>query len=158
MNGYFINFIVYTLAMIGVMLLSVVVYKKAMSGGFNSKKGRMIKIEESLGLTPKKTLYVVSVDDEKFLIASDTERTSFLAKLKDRKERIAPAKEATVSIIPTEEMTDKTIFGIKKSKKKTSSKNRKAILNSSFQQVLRNSESTQGSVMKNLAVKIKRGI
>ena len=91
MNGYFLNFMVYTLAMVGVMLLSVVIYKKAMSGSFNSKKGRLIKIEESLGLSPKKTLYVVSVEDEKFLIASDADRTSFLAKLKEKNGKLREA-------------------------------------------------------------------
>ncbi len=84
MNGYIINFAVYTMAMIGIMFLSVFVYKKSMNVA--SKKGSKngMQIEESLNLSPKKTLFVVKVDGEKFLIASDMERTSFLAKLGDK--------------------------------------------------------------------------
>lgn len=81
MNGYIINFIVYTMAMVGIMFLSVLVYKKStLNKNFKSARSGM-KIEESLNISPKKTLYVVNVENEKFLIASDMERTSFLAKL-----------------------------------------------------------------------------
>ena len=81
MNGYILNFLVYTMAMIGIMFLAVVVYKKTYSFGKPSNNKNDMKIEESLALSPKKTLYVVNVKNEKFLIASDAERTSFLAKL-----------------------------------------------------------------------------
>ena len=93
MNGYILNFLVYTMAMIGIMFLAVVVYKKTYSFGKPSNNKNDMKIEESLALSPKKTLYVVNVKNEKFLIASDSERTSFLAKLGE--ENISKAKVKT---------------------------------------------------------------
>ena len=157
MNGYFLNFMIYTLAMVGVMLLSVVIYKKAMSGSFNSKKGRLIKIEESLGLSPKKTLYVVSVEDEKFLIASDADRTSFLAKLKEKNGKLPSLQEAAFSIVPSEKEV-KTVSGGKRPvSKKTVNRNTK-VVHESFSQILKNSDNSSYPVIRNLAKKIKRGI
>ena len=80
MGGYLVNFSVYTFAMIGFLFFAVMVYKKTSVSVKSSKKGGM-EIEESLSLSPRKRLHVVRVNDEKFLIAADTERTEFLAKL-----------------------------------------------------------------------------
>ena len=92
MITYILAFIFYTLAMIGILLVGFVVYKKFMSGNKNEKKG-MIKILDSISIAPKKNLLVVRVRNEKFLIAIDSERTTFLSKLapdeKNKKETIA---------------------------------------------------------------------
>ena len=40
-----------------------------------------MSIEESLNLAPRKTLYVIKIANERFLIASDADKTVFLAKL-----------------------------------------------------------------------------
>ena len=80
MGGYLVNFSVYTFAMIGFLFLAVAIYKKSSVNIKSNKKGGM-EIEESLSLSPRKRLHVVRVNDEKFLIAADTERTEFLAKL-----------------------------------------------------------------------------
>lgn len=80
MGGYLASFSVYTFAMIGFLFFAVAIYKKTSAGLTNSKNGGM-EIEESLSLSPRKRLCVVRVNDEKFLIAADTERTEFLAKL-----------------------------------------------------------------------------
>lgn len=80
MNGYIINFIVYTMAMVGIMLISVMIYKKSLIIRKTSPKNTM-QIEETLSLSPKKSLYIVKVKNERFLIASDMDRTTFLAKL-----------------------------------------------------------------------------
>ena len=80
MGGYLANFSVYTFAMIGFLFFAVAIYKKTSANLTNTKNGGM-KIEESLSLSPRKKLCVVRVNDEKFLIAADTERTEFLAKL-----------------------------------------------------------------------------
>jgi flagellar biogenesis protein FliO len=81
MNGLLI-FTVYTFAMIGVALIAFLIWKKtnmASSGSF----GGNIKIEDSLSLSPRKMLLVVKVKNEKFLLASDIESTTFLAKLEN---------------------------------------------------------------------------
>jgi len=81
MGGYLVHFSVFTFAMIGIMFLAVMIYSKTNINARNSKKNGGMKIEDSLNLTPRKTLHVVNVNGEKFLIAADTERTEFLAKL-----------------------------------------------------------------------------
>ena len=45
------------------------------------KKISNLEIEETLGISPRKTLHIVRAFDEKFLIASDTTSTTLLAKL-----------------------------------------------------------------------------
>ncbi len=80
MLTYITAFIFYTLAMIGVMLLGFVIYKKTITPSKGENKGA-IKIIDSVSIAPKKMLLVVKVKNEKFLIASGAEHTTFLAKL-----------------------------------------------------------------------------
>ena len=82
MLTYIAAFIFYTMAMIGVMLVAFVVYKKTWQPNKSANKN-MIKVIDSISIGPKKQLLVVRVKNEKFLIASDAERTSFLSKLSD---------------------------------------------------------------------------
>ena len=57
------------------------VYKKTMVNNKCSKNKNELDIENALNLSPRKTIYIVKAGNEKFLIASDAERTTFLAKL-----------------------------------------------------------------------------
>ena len=77
---YMTAFIFYTLAMIGVIVIAYVVWKNSLIMTVNKKKGLM-QIEESLSLAPRKTLHIIKIDGERFLIASDIDKTTFLAKL-----------------------------------------------------------------------------
>ncbi len=80
MAQYIIAFSLYTLAMIGIFFIAFVVYKKTM--GFSSSRlNNGMKIEDALRLSQRKTLYIINVQGERFLIASDVENTTFLAKL-----------------------------------------------------------------------------
>ena len=81
MGTYLINFIVYTMAMVGLLFLGVMVYKKTMVGNNSAQNTKGLKIDNALRLSPRKTLYVVNAGDERFLIAADLDRTTFLAKL-----------------------------------------------------------------------------
>ncbi len=79
MNGLLV-FTVYGFAMAGVALVAFWVWKKTniiSAGSF----GGNIKIEDTLNISPRKSLLVVRVKNEKFLLASDIENTTFLAKL-----------------------------------------------------------------------------
>ena len=80
MMTYITAFIFYTLAMIGILLLGFVVYKKTIMTTKNETKG-MIKILDSMPIGNKKNLLVVKIKNERFLIASGMEHTTFLAKL-----------------------------------------------------------------------------
>ena len=92
MLTYIAAFIFYTMAMIGVMLIGFVIYKKTIITGKSENKG-MIKVLDKTAISPKKSLLVVKVKNEKFLIALDAERTTFLSKLADEKQPNKDQKE-----------------------------------------------------------------
>ena len=82
MMTYVTAFIFYTLAMIGILLIGFVVYKKTFVVNKRYGKG-MIKVIDSLPIGNKKTLLILKIKNEKFLVASGAEHTTFLAKLDD---------------------------------------------------------------------------
>lgn len=97
MLTYIMAFIFYTMAMVGVLLIGFVVYKKTFSTTKGEKKG-MMKVLDTLNIGPKKMLMVVEIKNVKYLIATDADRTTFLAKLDDEtliKEQIekTPSKQ-----------------------------------------------------------------
>ena len=81
--GYLTNFIVYTLAMVGVIVLALMVFKNATNIGKKSNS-KYLKVHDTLSLGPRKTLYIVSAGDEKFLIAGDVDKTSLISKLEKK--------------------------------------------------------------------------
>ena len=93
MGGYVVNFTVYTMAMIGLICFAVFVYKKIMNGELGKKRTNYIEIEDTLNLNPRKTLHVVRAGNEKFLIASDVDRTSLISKLNDNQPQPFPQQQ-----------------------------------------------------------------
>lgn len=81
--GYLSHFIVYFLAMIGITVLALYVYKKFNITSLNIKKSGGLKIEDALSLSGRKTLYVIRNGNERFLIAADFERTTLISKLNE---------------------------------------------------------------------------
>lgn len=77
---YLTNFIVYTLAMVGVIVIALMVFKGSTCVG-TKNASKYLKIHDALSLGPRKTLYIVSAGEEKFLIASDVDKTSLISKL-----------------------------------------------------------------------------
>ncbi|MFA7657837.1 MAG: flagellar biosynthetic protein FliO [Candidatus Gastranaerophilaceae bacterium] len=93
MTGYLVSFLVYTLAMIGVIFLALFVFKTFSNKCFSKKSG-MLNIEESMSLSPRKTLYVINAENERFLIAADIDRTALIARLgKDFEKESKPLRE-----------------------------------------------------------------
>ncbi len=84
MSAYLVHFLVYALAMVGMIGLCMFVFKKTMINRQFSPKDNGLSVENALNLSQRKTLYVVKAGDERFLIAADAERTSFLAKLNEK--------------------------------------------------------------------------
>ena len=80
--GYLGNFIVYLLAMLGLMMLAVFIFKNCTTK-INNTNGKDIKVLDSISIGARKNLLVVSVGKEKFLIASDADRTALISKLED---------------------------------------------------------------------------
>ena len=84
MITYITAFIFYTLAMIGILIGGFVIYKKTFAPFKNEHKG-IISVVDTYSVAPKKSLMVVKVKNESFLIALDGERTTFLSKLEDER-------------------------------------------------------------------------
>ena len=82
--GYISNFIVYFLAMIGIIILALYVYKQFNVSGIGNKRSNLLSIEDTLSLTPRKTLYVIREGSERFLIAGDLDRTTLISKLEEQ--------------------------------------------------------------------------
>lgn len=83
MTGYLINFSLYTLAMVGVIFCALFVFKGVMTGKGFSKKSDFLSVEETMSLSPRKTLYVIKAGAERFLLASDIDKTNLIAKLEE---------------------------------------------------------------------------
>ena len=82
MTQYLIKFIFYTSGVIGLLLIAFMVAKSSLNiNPAMKKKTGKLEIEESLAISPRKTLHIVKAFNEKFLIASDATSTTFLAKL-----------------------------------------------------------------------------
>ena len=82
MIQYIAQFIVYTLAMTGLLVIGYVVYKKTSSINV-LKRNSLIKIEDILRLPDRKILYVINCKGEEFLIASSNDKMSLISKLGD---------------------------------------------------------------------------
>jgi len=82
MGGYVMNFAVYTMAMIGLIFFALMVYKKCAIGGtIKNSHTKMLNIEETITIAPRKTLYIVRAGSERFLIAGDVDKTTLISKL-----------------------------------------------------------------------------
>ncbi len=81
MNSYMINFATYAFAMIGFILTVLFIYKKSTNISASQNKKNFLQVENSLKISPVKTIYVIKAGSEKFLIAGDTANTTMLAKL-----------------------------------------------------------------------------
>ena len=102
MGHYVINFTVYTLAMSGLIFFAFFVYKKIMQGGIRIQKSNNISIEETFSINPRKSLIVVRVNNERFLLASDIDKTTLISKLEDD----SVIKESNAESVSNKENSD----------------------------------------------------
>ncbi len=101
--GYLANFIVYTLAMVGVIVVALLIFKNATSvGGF--QKSKYLKLVDTMSLGQRKMLYIVSTGTENFLIAGDSDKTTLISKL-DKLE----IKPETIKSVQSQETFQETI-------------------------------------------------
>ena len=122
MGGYLMGFVVYTAAMIGVIFLAVIVYKKFSYNGVS--KSKFLNVEDCISLAPRKNLYIVRAGNERFLVASDAERTNLISKLGQTENNFAEEKTSSVEELPV--IVD---FSAKNLNKQTSKKIFKNIVN-----------------------------
>ena len=95
MTQYLIKFIFYTAGVIGFLLIAYIIAKNCLNGSTLALKKKIsnLEIEETLGISPRKTLHIVRAFDEKFLIASDANSTTLLARLNSEGNVIGEVKE-----------------------------------------------------------------
>lgn len=104
MTSYLISFSVYTLAMIGVILLGFVVAQKSLAGGFIQNKAGFLTLEQTLCLEPRRSIYLVRAGNERFLVSTDAQGTKFLTKL----------DENNVPLVQNEDSQEAKIFDFNK--------------------------------------------
>jgi len=124
--GYIANFIVYTLAMTGVIAVALLVFKNATAVNCGAKS-KHLRVLDTLSIAPRKTLYVVSAGREKFLIAGDVDKTTLISKLEGSEDNIeelkteeiktprlkeAPTFRQTMENLPKPSFMDKSNIGI----------------------------------------------
>lgn len=101
MSGYLVSFVVYTTAMVGIIFLALFVYKKVSMGYAHTSKSKFLNVEETISLAPRKNIYVIRAGKERFLVASDAERTSLISKLDENTSSRKIEKLAAVDELPT---------------------------------------------------------
>lgn len=103
--GYLANFMVYTFAMVGVIVVALLIFKQSTSIG-KAKSSKYLKLIDTMSLGQRKMLYIVSTGREKFLIAGDTDRTTLISKL----ESSVPEAVIPTPIKETEETAEEPSF------------------------------------------------
>lgn len=88
MTSYLLTFTVYTTAMVGAIFLALFVYKKFSPTNSKISASKFLEVEDCVSIGVRKQLYIVRAGNEKFLIASDAERTTFLSKLAANEESL----------------------------------------------------------------------
>ena len=103
--GYITNFIVYTLAMVGVIVVALLVFKNATSVG-GGKHSKYLRIIDSISLGQRKNLFIVSTGKEQFLIAGDVNNTNLISKI----ENVAPIQPVKTELqeVSAEEYTGRS--------------------------------------------------
>ena len=84
MTGYLTGFLVYLLAMLGVIFIALVVVKKSLTLGSGKQNNNFLKIENRLSLEPRKNLYVVKAGNERFLISTGIDGCQFMTKIGEK--------------------------------------------------------------------------
>ena len=64
MGHYIASFAIYTMAMIGLICFALFVYKKFSITSFNSKRKGLLNVEDALGLSPRKTLFIINLSQK----------------------------------------------------------------------------------------------
>ena len=120
--GYLANFMVYTFAMVGIIVVALLVFKNVTQGG-NCQKSKYLKVIDTMPLGSRKTLYIVSTGREKFLIAGDIDKTTLISKLEtpseiqilENQENMPTTFRETMSTLAKPDYKNKSNIGIQSS-------------------------------------------
>lgn len=93
------------------MIIALIIYKKVTTTIQRGTKNDFLSLEHRLDLSARKSIYVIRAGNERFLIASDLERTSFLAKLNE------PRREQNREMtIPSNDLREVKTFELEEDK------------------------------------------
>lgn len=106
MAHYIISFTVYTLAMSGLIALALFVYKKVTNINSSTGKTKVLSIEETMSINPRKTLMIVRAGEERFLIASDVDKTTLISKLGQNETVVSQITETKTTELPKSTVVD----------------------------------------------------
>lgn len=83
MTQFIMGFTVYTLGIIGLLVIGYVLAKYLINnaGRMPHKQRSFLKIEQAIGLEPRKSIYVLSAGKQKFLVATTPENVCLLSEL-----------------------------------------------------------------------------
>ena len=90
MKIYFVQFLAYTMAMVGFLSVCLLTYKKFFTSFMGGKNADYLQIENMIRINPKKQILIIRAGEERFLVASDSETTTMLAKLNDKEQKNIP--------------------------------------------------------------------
>lgn len=106
MAHYIVSFTVYVMAMAGLITLALFVYKKVTNVSTSNKKTKALSIEETMSINPRKTLMIVRAGDERFLIASDVDKTTLISKLGQNESAYTGVQTVQTADLPKSTVVD----------------------------------------------------
>ena len=109
MQGYMIHFFAYTMAMVGFFAICLYIYKKLCIQGLSCKKTDFLTIENGVRINARKQIFVVKAGEERFLVASDYDRTTLLAKLNTEDDKDISSEKTPV---PKKHLSNAQIINI----------------------------------------------
>lgn len=112
---YIISFTIYTLSMSGLIALALLVYKKFTNISTSNKKTKSLTVEETMSVGPRKTLMIVKAGEERFLIASDVDKTTLISKLNGAENIIQTVPKTEIKTEPKSENSVVDLEKVKKS-------------------------------------------
>lgn len=110
MSGYFVQFLAYTFAMVGFLAVCMITYKKFCQPTMMNNSADCLCIENVLRLNPKKQIYVVRAGSERFLVASDAETTTMLAKLDNNENVMEKVKVSPLAKVVAETKNENNVI------------------------------------------------
>lgn len=149
--GYITNFIVYTLAMVGVIVVALLVFKNATSVG-GGKHSKYLKIIDSISLGQRKNLFIVSTGNEQFLIAGDVNNTCLISKI----DSVSPIQSIEYKQQEVAKDTEKSGISFKETMTNLPKQNFMDRSNIGITSSAISKKSSSGSIMKSLADILKQ--
>lgn len=140
------QFMVYMLAMTGLLVIGCVVYKKTVAIP-ELKKHSALKIIDMLKLPDKKILYFINCKNEEFLIASSTDKVTLISKIETERNLKRKINEESIEkyLREKEEIPDLQDNNLAKYAKKEETNSKKHFIKSLLKELSDKNQSKRGN-------------